>query len=512
MVSSDMLQLITPCVSIRVRVEQMCSEIETFSEEKLSYYNARLKTTSEHVNGTVLDTVKACVEQARFHACQHMMFNLSFAISGDDIKVIRVDGERRNVYLRDFELFDQGVDDDAGAKAANDVTTTQKIARIVQRFQKSTAQGPEPEKVKRQSKLEQQAEASAKVAEAASNDLEAAVFEYSEMLKKPQLQMMDKLVVLLTVLKKLPAQAKLTCEHVFKLASMQSNDTDTLNIIKHFMTASASVSNVDWAGRPYIPSELQFKSIKKQRKELVALPPASFAKLLRILQNISPDEALQKEARETCERAREWSYYCDLAASNELPRFRTFVDVKNHFAKAGIFVFPPVGLITQDKVQFDDALIKRYKLETSLRGGDVKIERKALQTSAAADGTSSDSDNSVDFELKSRRFNPLSYEDTMLSPRPSVPLAPAISRPQTVVFSDEDSAASDDDAGGASAANFPAKTAAASWHRAPATYRSLSRQPELSLAFSPMKVGSATQMNARSRDKLRGGSGSEESD
>jgi hypothetical protein len=372
--------------------------------------------------------------------------------------------------------------------------------------------------VKRQSKLEQQAEASAKVAEAASNDLEAAVFEYSEMLKKPQLQMMDKLVLLLTVLKKLPAQAKLTCEHVLKLASMQSNDTDALNIIRHFMTASASVSNVDWMARQYIPSELQFKSIKKQRKELVALPSASFAKLQRVLQNISLNEALQKEALETCERAREWSFYCDLAGRNELPRFRTFVDVKNHFAKAGIIVFPPVGVVPEDKIQFDEALIKRYKLETSLRGSDaVKIERKVKSTSIAADGTSSDSDNSVDFALQMHRFNPLSFEDMTLAPPPSVPLASSFSRPPDVVFSGSDSAASDDDGSGsrhiaAYAAHSRVTSAPASSHHVPMAHRSLSRASQLSLAFSPMKAGSATQLTARSRDKLCRGSGSEESD
>jgi hypothetical protein len=497
-VSSDLLELVTPSVSVMVLTENSCTEIEAVCAEKLSYFNARLKTLSQHLNGDILDTVKACVEQARFHASQHVMFNIMFGISSDDIKVIRVDGERRNVYLRDYDLFNQGVDDDAAAAAAKDATTTQKIARIVQRLQVSIAQGPEPEKIVRKSKAELQAEASAKAAEVASNGLEVTVYQYGELLKKPQVQGLDKLVLLLTALQQLPPQAKLTAEHVARLSSMQSNEADSLKIIQHFMTASETFNNLDHHGRTYVPSGPRPRGVRRKRKELIALPMVSFEKFRRLLQNIALNEVLKDEALATCERVREWVYYCDLAEKNDLSRFRMYVNVKNHFAKEGKIIFPPVGALPADGIAFNDELARQYTEAMTRRGA-----QRSAPVDDASDGSSSD--NSVDFSLQLRRFLPLCAEEERMARAPAA--KPRASN-TVAVISDSDSVGSSGDdqntaAVSAATRGSQASVAAASTMRKSRdAFQDVPRASGQFLAFSPMKAGGVTQRVARARDKL----------
>lgn len=335
MVNSDLIELSTPSIAVMVQVESMCADIEAHCAEKTLFFNDRVKTSTEYLQRTVLENVKACVEQARFHACQHMLFNVSFGISSSDIRVVRVDGERKNVYNRDYDLFNQGVDDDMAAAAAKDVTTTQKLVRVVQRLQKSMAQGPEPVKITRKSKAELQAEESAKAAEEASNDLENAIFEYEQLLKHEKTQKMDKLVLLLTVLKKVSAKAKLNAEHVFKLSAMQTSEADTLKVIRHFMTASDTANNFDWEKRMYVPSGARSRGVKRESKELVALPLVWFERIRRLINNIIAGDVMKDEASRTLEQIQEWLYYCQLAEANNIARFRMFVNVKNHFARAG---------------------------------------------------------------------------------------------------------------------------------------------------------------------------------
>lgn len=510
-VSSDLLELVTPSVSVMVTTENLCTEIEAVCTEKLLYFNARLKTLTEHLSGDILDTVKACVEQARFHACQHVMFNIMFGISSDDIKVIRVDGERRNVYLRDYDLFNQGVDDDAAAAAAKDVTTTQKIARIVQRLQVSIAQGPEPEKIVRKSKAELQAEASAKAAEVASNDLENTIYQYGELLKKPQVQALDKLVLLLTALQQLPPQAKLTAEHVARLSSMQSNEADSLKIIQHFMTASEEANTFDHHGRTYVPSGPRPRGVRRKRKELIALPMVSFEKFRRLLQNIALNDALKNDALATCERVREWVYYCDLAEKNDLSRFRMYVNVKNHFAKEGKIIFPPCGALPADSITFDDELARQYT---------EAMTRRAAQRSAPADDASdaSSSDNSVDFSLQLRRFLPLCAEDERAARAPAAKPRAELSNNAVVVISDSDSVGSSGDeeykhntaeeykyntaAGSPATRGSQGTVAALAMRKSRDVLQDVARASGQFLAFSPMKTGGVTQRVARARDKL----------
>ena len=508
MVSSDMLQLQTPAVSVMVRVENLCTETEAYVAEKVRYYTARVKDLIERLNGDVTDTVKACVEQARFHACQHMIFNSAFGISGDDIKVIRVDGERKNVYLRDYDMFSQGVDDDLAAAAAKDVTTTQKLARIVQRLQLSIAQGPEPVRIKRKTKAELQAEATAKAAEAASNDLETAIYEYSDMLRKPEFKTFDKLVLLLTVLKRLPSMAKLSAELVVKLGTMQPTDGDTLRIFQHFFTASEAFNNVDWDGRTYVPSGPLHRGVRKQHKVLVALPLNLFEKIRDVLLNLE-DQSIVNDTLKTCEQVREWAYYCDLAKKQEHSRFRTYVQVKNHFAKTGIHVYPPVGMLPADEIQFNDDMVLDYKAEMSKhlvnKRGATTFDASEDPTHEATDA--SDSDDSVDLSLQLRRFQPLSFVEMRMDEN--------WNRPSEKVFIKKMAHISDSDVSNDSEEEqiktnnvavplFPLGTITAvakgpnHIHRSRALAQTLAPQ----LAFSPMKAGGATQRAARSMDRL----------
>ncbi len=502
----DTTNLLTPSVGVMVKVENLCTEIEAACEEKLFYFSERVKTISDHLKGSVLETVKACVEQARFHACQHTLFNLCFGISSDDIKVIRVDGDRKNVYLRDYDLFSQGVDDDTTAAAAKDVTTTQKIVRIVQRLQRSVAQDAEPEKIARKSKAELQAEETAKAAEVASNDLEAAIYQYGDMLKKPQAQMLDKLVLLLTTLKHLPSKAKLTDEHVLRLSSMQTNDADCLKVIRHFLTASDAANNVDHMGRTFVPSGKRFRGVKRQRKELVALSLVYFEKFRRALLNIAADDALKEDALNTCEQVREWAYYCDLADKNDLSRFRTFVNVKNYFATVGRVVLAPCGSLPAGSIAFDDELTKQYTAAMTRRGSDNARE---LEDDDRPE--SSSSDDSVDFSLQLRRFVPLSTQE-MHRAENFVPAArPAPLRKTAAAISDSDSASDNLSGGegyptstgaaGAAAARAAAPAVSPTTRSARIVRREFSRTLSPSLSFSPMKAGSATQRAARAKDK-----------
>ena len=182
---------------------------------------------------------------------------------------------------------------------------------------------------------ELQAEESAKAAEEASNELENAIFEYEQLLKHEKTQKMDKLVLLLTVLKKVSAKAKLNAEHVFKLSAMQSNEADTLKVIRHFFTASDTANNFDWEKRTYVPSGPRARGVKRESKELVALPLAWFERIKRLINNIIAGDVMKDEASRTLEQIQEWLYYCQLAEANNIARFRLFVNVKNHFAQAG---------------------------------------------------------------------------------------------------------------------------------------------------------------------------------
>ncbi len=507
-ISMDTTNLLTPSVGIMVKVENLCTEIEAACEEKLFYFNERVKKISEHLKGSVLETVKACVEQARFHACQHTLFNLCFGISGDDVKVIRVDGERKNVYIRDYDLFSQGVDDDTSAAAAKDVTTTQKIARIVQRLQKSVAQGAEPEKIARKSKAELQAEETAKAAEVASNDLEDAVYQYGDMLKKPQVQMMDKLVLLLTTLKHVPSQAKLTADHVFRLSAMQSNDADSLKVIRHFMTPSDSANNVDHMGRTFVPSGKRSRGVKRQRKELVALSLIYFEKFRRVLLNIALNDALKEDALNACEQVREWAYYCDLADKNDLSRFRTFVNVKNYFAAVGKVVLAPCGTLPAGSITFDDGLANQYTAAMTRRGSD-----NAREEADDDRPESSGSDDSVDFSLQMRRFMPMSIQEMHRPENFVVEARPAPSRNTVATISDSDSSSDGEGhppgypAAGARAA---APTVSPTTPSARIVHREFSRTLSPSLSFSPMKTGSVTQRVARAKDKALYSSGSDD--
>jgi hypothetical protein len=518
MVSSDLVELSTPSIAVMVQVETMCSDIETHCADRAQFFTDRVKASTEYLDANVLQNVKACVEQARFHSCQHALFNMAFGISSDDIKVIRVDGERRNVYLRDFDLFNQGVDDDVAAAAAKDVSTTQKIVRIVQRLQKSIAQGPEPEKILRKSKAELQAEASAKAAEQASNVLENAMHEYSHLLKNEKTQMLDKLVLLITVLQKVPAQAKLTAEHVLKLTTMQTNESDMLKVIRHFFTASDAANNFDWERRAYVPPGARRRGDKRQNKELVALPLFWLEKFLRLLQNISGSDLFKEEASKTAEHIREWAYYCQLAEENNLARFRAFVDVKNHFARAGKVVTAPVSGAQIEALKFDDDLLKRYTAEKAIQSSDGAVKR------ASDDSESSGSDGSVDFSLQTRRFQPMATAEMRLSQladvRVSAPNGAAASNKAAAVItgisdSDNDSDVADGithiiEAHNAAAPPFPpSRSPTSSAARNSGGVRSVLAQALApNLTFSAMKRGSATQAAARRRDLLRRGSSS----
>jgi hypothetical protein len=419
-------------------------------------------------------------------------------------------------------LFNQGVDD-MSTVSSRDVSTTQKIVRIVQRFQSSTAQGPEPVKIQRKTKAELQAEASAKAAEQASNDLENAIHEYSNLLKNEKTQMLDKLVLLLTVLKKVPSQAKLTAEHVFKLCVMQRCEGDLLKVIRHFFTASDDVNNFDWDKRTYVPSGPRLRGVKRQHKELIALPIFWYEKFRHMLQNVSGSDSLKDEASRTAEQIREWAYYCQLAEQNNLSRFRTFVNVKNHFARAGKIVSPPVGAAGPGMVEFDDDLVTRYTAEMTMRSSESA--GKPAASAVSDDSESSGSEGSVDFSLQMRRFQPMSLVD-MRAPENastlvSVPNRVAVSKKSTVAISDSGSDSDGADGrgyhiqGGAAALRpFPQArvTAASKAESSAPARRALAQALAPNLLFSAMRSGSATQIAARRNDLLHYGSGSDESD
>jgi DNA-binding transcriptional regulator/RsmH inhibitor MraZ len=386
------------------------------------------------------------------------------------------------------------------------------------------AQGPEVQRVKRKTKAEIQAEETEKAAEAASVGLEAAIFDYSEMLKKPQSQNLDKLVLLLTTLKNLPVQMKLNAEQVLKLSMMQSTAADTVKIIRHFLTASTTATNLDWEGRIFTPSGPQSRLVRKQQKELVALPPSQFQRFERLLQNIHSsdslkDDALKEDALKTLEQVREWSFYCHLAASNSLPTFQTYCDVKSYFANFGKIVFPPIGSLAEDKIKFDEALTAEYTADKKKRQskGNKLVGPRAEHGIRASDSDGSDS--SVDFSLEWRRFKPLSFAEmrrmthaetnhSAVTPNSNSNLSkkPAVEA-ENSASSDEDSEELKVKLRSAAAAPVVSRGATASQ----GVRRAAHGPRELVLAFSSMKTGSAVQQSARFRDKMLGGSSSEES-
>jgi hypothetical protein len=230
----------------------------------------------------------------------------------------------------------------------------------------------------------------------------------------------------------------------------------------------------------------------------------SFEKFRRLLQNIALNDALKNDALATCERVREWVYYCDLAEKNDLSRFRMYVNVKNHFAKEGKIIFPPCGALPPDSITFDDELARQYT---------EAMTRRAAQRSAPSDDASdsSSSDNSVDFSLQLRRFLPLCAEDERAARAPAAKPRAELSNTTVVVQSDSDSVGSSGDeeykyntaAGSPATRGSQGRVAAASaMRKSRDVFQDVARASGQFLAFSPMKTGGVTQRVARARDKL----------
>jgi hypothetical protein len=299
---------------------------------------------------------------------------------------------------------------------------------------------------------------------------------------------------------------------------MQMNGSDTLKVVRHFMCASDVADNFDWEKRLYVASGPRSRGVRRQRKELIALPMSWLEKFLRLLQNISGSDALKDEASKTAEQIREWAYYCQLAQANNLAHFKLFVNVKNHFARIGKIVSPAVVGTKPGMMEFDDALVKRYTAELKAQSSGMSAKPGAK---AATEESQSSSEGSVDFSLQMRRFQPLGlvklHESESFDVHASVPNRVPVSK-KTVVSSSS-SSSSDSDKADDRAYQFrtspspaPIRTSSTSKAAGGTTSRTLAHVLSPNLSFSVMRSGSSTQIAARRRDLLYDGSGSDNSE
>ncbi len=174
-------------------------------------------------------------------------------------------------------------------------------------------------------------------------------------------------------------------------------------------------------------------------------------------------------------------------------------------------MFPPVGVLPADEVQFNDDMVSGYRSDMTKRlsnkaGGQRFDVSEDLTLQAEEE---SDSDDSVDFSLQQRRFQPLSFVDmragegegggggTQGGKQSSGGRVSAPGRKIASGISDSDSSRGSDDERVSSSSVHHQRGTMSQAHPS----RALARTLAPPLAFSSMRAGSATQRAARLRDR-----------